>query len=397
MTLELMLGMGQPLMAQPDGSAADQRGARFLAAAAEAQQKLQSALSGNDIEAAEAAAREMAAALAAYEAFAGDELVVRIDELAGMLASAPASEAVRLETSLQSLEAVIDGLRSADAGIERLATRLAGLIAATGPPRGNALTSLLALARSIVEKGRFADAGAIAESVGGMVALVLPNTAETAFRPPWEQPKFADEVTKAHRQIDAGVASHLPVKWFTDVAAAIGTRAGGADENARKATAPTRVLLQNSVGAMEAAKKAKVAIDLLEGGYRPRIHVIEALHGDLQAGRRSSRVCDATRAMIARCEGKASCTLPDNYHETLCGYDPVPAAAAHVRAVAVQFSCHVGGDALWDELARYPFRDPANHSDLLSLDNPAVSTALLRGTVMDMRCPSEPYAAIGGK
>jgi hypothetical protein len=91
--------------------------------------------------------------------------------------------------------------------------------------------------------------------------------------------------------------------------------------------------------------------------------------------------------MVTRCERRDACTLEATYKTSLCGFDPIPAAEDRTRGVAVRFSCYTGGDPLWDKLASHPLEDPFDLSDLTDLDNPATSTTVLRGTLMELRCP----------
>ncbi|WP_217578412.1 hypothetical protein [Mesorhizobium sp. GbtcB19] len=249
------------------------------------------------------------------------------------------------------------------------------------------------LAEAIMLKMRVVDPDKAAASFGKMAKIMVGTEASTPiYRPPFERVGYANDMKSALLTLNDPVARARPVDWFTTQATQLRDLFGGADATAVAATLPRRTLLQNDPKAMDAAKAAKETIVLLQSGYRPQIHIVDALYGDLPTGRYSKRVCNATRTMISKCERKDSCHLDDGYKLALCGYDPIPAADDRTRAVAVQYACFTGGDAVWDRLASHPLEDPFEYSDLTNIRNPATGFAILRGTTMELRCPFDANA-----
>ncbi|MEQ8305272.1 MAG: hypothetical protein RIA09_01820 [Hoeflea sp.] len=248
---------------------------------------------------------------------------------------------------------------------------------------------------TVVDQLRFVDPEGAAGAMNTMAMAVSGADARSVFRPPFEQNKFFNAFSAAHATLDHKLRDSDPVSWFESAAASleallVDAPNAKAEEKARNAT--LRRLILNRPSAMTAAAKAKAALEALTGDYRPAIHVVEAFYGDLVLGSDHKRVCNATQAMKALCERKSTCSLPGKYETALCGYDPIPAAETGLRRVAVQYTCHMGGDELWDELARYPRRDPLSGTDLYEPSNPALNYAILNGTTMEIRCPS----AVGG-
>ncbi|MCA0033890.1 hypothetical protein [Mesorhizobium sp. B263B2A] len=321
------------------------------------------------------------------------ELVTRTDDLSAWLAAYKGTAGGVVDTAVNKLVTSIAIYRGiGDPGfITKASTELSTWIGKTTWLAGDDASAMLELSETIIQKARLFDPDDAAMSFKSMAAAMTAtdDTKPTPFRPPLERSAYTLQMKEAWTPLDSQVRAVDPVAWFTSQATAIKNLIGDADA----ASLPMRTLLQNNAAAMKAAGEAKDSIVLLQGGYRPQIHIIDALYGDLPTGRHSKRVCNATRGMMARCERNGSCTLDPSYKTGLCGYDPIPAADERTRAVAVQYSCFTGGDDIWDQLASHPLEDPTNFSDISNLDNPATSVTILRGTVMELRCPFDTKTA----
>ncbi|GLQ78857.1 hypothetical protein GCM10007881_23730 [Mesorhizobium huakuii] len=416
-------------------SAVADRKDQFLTAVKAAQEALAKAVQGNDLAAAEIAARQVRDALAAYDGeptkdeivtrskdlgdqlgkYRGDvdqgvldalsglahqialyraeptaaELVTRIDDLSAWLDAYKGTAGGAVATAVDKLVASIAiyrGIGRPDL-IAKASTELSAWIGKTNWLADDDASAMLGLSETIIQKARLFDPDDAATSFKNMAAAMTAaegtQSKPSPFRPPLERSVYTLQMKQAWAPLDAQVRAVSPVAWFAAQTKAITDLIGDTDA----ASLPMRTLLQNDAEAMKAAGAAKDSIVLLQGGYRPQIHIIDALYGDLPTGRNSKRVCNATRGMVARCERLGSCTLDPNYKTGLCGYDPIPAADERTRAVAVQYSCFTGGDDIWDQLASHPLEDPFNFSDISNLSNPATSVTILRGTVMELRCP----------
>jgi hypothetical protein len=435
-------------MAQVDGQlAAPTPQSVFMKAADDAQKKLKAALEGKDLTEAENAAAELGRALEAlrvapsaddlrnqaaalrdrakrFEGDAPEDLKTELEGLVIALAPlrgegsadflARSADALRLvlkKTDLgengptQSLKTTLDGLvddlaplrgKDSIAFLEQEATRLTALYGSTTTIDNLKAEPHRNLIKAAIDRLRHISPDTAAASLGDVVMSVATKVPDR-YEPPWAESKFATAIGAAAASLDTEYKAHLWVKYFTDRANGISGSllftASASAEDKRKAEF-ARAQLVAEPDAMTAAAKLKTAVEALAGGYRPAIHIMAAGFGDIQASEGSPRLCDATLGLRTACQRKTDCKLPANYETTLCGYDPVPAAEDRIKAVTVFYACFAGGDPVWDELAQRPGRDPVDGTPLTE-NHPAVSRAVMRKTVNELRCPSEPASAGG--
>lgn len=333
-------------------------------------------------------------------AYRGDptptEIAARSSDLGAWLRShKPSAGTDPVSTALGTLVqdiATYRGLGS-DTFIATASVELTAWIGKTNWSVDSKVNDLMPLAEAVIQKVRLFNPDAAGTSFKTM-ALAITGTdgvtgKPTEFRPPLERSVYATQLQLAWSPLNDQVRTNFPVVWFPAQANAIKALLNSDDASANQLR---RTQLLNNTEAMKSAAAAKDAIILLQGGYRPQIHIIDALYGDLPTGRYSKRVCNATRTMTTKCERQDSCHLEDGYKTALCGYDPIPAADERTRAVAVQYACFTGGDAVWDRLASHPLEDPFEYTDLTDSRNPATGFAILRGTTMELRCPFDAKA-----
>lgn len=337
----------------------------------------------------------LAQAIASYRAVPGaDEVRDRMNELGVWLASGrvPASTDTTIAPALAGLVqsvATYRGLGTADF-VENASADLKGWISPTNWGPNDKLEKVLGLAEAIMTKMRVVNPDKAAESFDRMAKIMVGTEVKDAvYRPPFERVTYATEMESALKALNDPVAKARPADWFATQGDEIKELLGGDTDAEIAATESRRALLQNDAKVMASAKAAKATIELLQGGYRPQVHIIDALYGDLPTGPFSRRVCDATRSMVTACERKDKCNLPPDYVTSLCGFDPIPSADDRTRRVAVHYACFSGGDAVWDRLATHPLEDPFDFSDLSKFDNPANRFAELRGVKMELRCPAD--------
>ncbi|MER9190937.1 hypothetical protein [Mesorhizobium australicum] len=343
------------------------------------------------------ALRGVVQAVSSYRsAPSADEIIDRMDQLGAWLtsSSAPPSTNDEIAKALSGFVkniAIYRGLGKPDF-IKAASVELSGWIGSTNWTVDSNVDDLLRLSQTIIEKVRLFKADAAAASFSNTATAITGMDAESPFRAPWQRLSYSTSIKEAWTRLNGQVAAAFPVEWFTQQGKKIKALLGGDKEADIAATLPARTLVQNNSQAMDAAKATKDTVELLQGGYRPLVHIVDALYGDLPTGRYSRRVCNATRGMVTACERRDKCDLPPDYVTSLCGFDPIPSADDRTRAVAVQYSCFTGGDAVWDRLATHPLEDPFEFSDLTKPGNPATSFAILRGPKMELRCPFDAMA-----
>jgi hypothetical protein len=384
-------GEGQPAVPTPQSV--------FMKAAAEAQDRLETAISAGKLEDAEAAAEAIASALDALQSATSvarfrsqaEALRIQAERLKGDVPD-------DLVKELDSLSAELDRLRGQGsiAFLKKEADRLKALYDSTTPVDDKAPETHKALIKAVIDRLRQISPDVAAASLGEVVTSVA-TMVPGHYEPPWADAKFATAIGAATTKLDTEYKAHLWVRYFTDRANGISggllLAANAKDDDKQKAEYARKQLVAEP-DAMAAAAKLKTAVEALAGGYRPAIHIMAAGFGDIHASEGSSRLCDATLGLRTACQRKTVCKLPDNYETTLCGYDPAPAAEDSIKAVTVFYACFTGGDPVWDELAQRPGRDPVDGT-ALTKGHPAVSSAVMRGTVNELRCPSEPASAGG--
>lgn len=312
-------------------------------------------------------------------------LAARVNAYSGDKASVQASI-----TLLEDAIAASQGVRNVAFVADR-ADKVRTWVAGADWQQGSSMRQFADLSEQLFRTMRVIDPVSAATALSKAAELVATKPTDD-FRFPLEMPAVQSQFVAARKLLDDKVRSADPSIWLVAVGAA-------ADEllvdqtrdtaDIKQGRAATIKRLQNIPEAMAAAVKAKAALEKLGDGFRPMLHVIQAYYGDIYQGGNPRRNCDATETMISRCEREQSCSLPEDYRTSLCGYDPIPAADDRTRGVAVSFSCQVGGDDVWDELARYRTIDPDNGSDLTSYTNPARRSALIRGAKMEIRCPTD--------
>jgi hypothetical protein len=298
-----------------------------------------------------------------------------------------------LEPNLLLLEDAIasgNGTRTA-AFIGPRADKLREWIANSDWQQGVPMKPLADLSEQLFKAMRTNEPTAATAALGKAADLVTGKSND-GYRLPTEIPAVQNQLVAARTTLDDKVRAIDPYVWLAGVAVAADSLLVGKSDDkddVKLNRAATINRLQNIPEAMAAAVKIKAAMEKLGDGFRPMLHIIQAYYGDVYQGQNPRRNCDATEAMIARCEREKSCTLSDDYKTSLCGFDPIPAADDRTRGVVVTFSCQVGGDTTWDTLARYRGLDPDTGSDLKDPKNPARRYALMRGTKMEIRCPTD--------
>ena len=80
----------------------------------------------------------------------------------------------------------------------------------------------------------------------------------------------------------------------------------------------------------------------------PRVHVVNAIYGDIRDGASDARRCDATAALVESCERAKTCTITTP--REICGYDPVPFAEIRHKALVLTYSCVSADDGYWNFL-----------------------------------------------
>jgi hypothetical protein len=224
-------------------------------------------------------------------------------------------------------------------------------------------------------------------------ALSAVVKAEAGYVPPLGDPEFATAINDLSDTLKAQVSNKFPIARFNaaaeEINAVVGEPAGTAGAEAKKLVETNREWLQNSPDSLAKAEAAMAALKTLQGGFRPMVHIIEATYGDTSSRADRSRHCDATLAMRNQCERLDKCELPTGYETSLCGFDPIPRADERIRGVEVRFGCFVGGDEVWDGLARTPLTSPTDSGDLSDPDHFESHLVILRGTGMTIRCPFE--------
>jgi hypothetical protein len=329
-------------------------------------------------------------ALATYNAPSSDEINALADALARRLSSYSGDKA-SIRAKLDLMEAAIathENPRDPKFIGER-AEKLKTWIDAAEWKQTSSIAQLSSLSEQLFKTMRAIDPTAAAAALSKGADLLTAKGTDS-FRPPAELLTFRDQMFATRTTLDGKLRVYDPARWLVDTSGSFDDllmdKAADSDP-VKQQRASLRQTLRNAQDAMAGVAKVRSAIDKLSEGYRPLLHVVQALYGDIYQGNNRYRNCDATQAMVARCERMASCKLPDNYKTSLCGFDPIPAADDRARGVAIVYSCNIGGDSLWDDLSRFPTIDPGNGSDLSSVRNPARRYSLLRGTEMDIRCP----------
>jgi hypothetical protein len=150
----------------------------------------------------------------------------------------------------------------------------------------------------------------------------------------------------------------------------------------------TAVGLPMTPKAVEEVTALQVAIQAYRRSAQPMVDILHAEYGDLYAGRRGDhrRTCDATLAVRKQCQGKPLCSLPANPETTLCGYDPVPHAAARDKGASILFRC-------LDALLKV-YVTPVTGT--MKPDRGNATWVLVRGTGEEFTCaPSKPTDEAG--
>lgn len=163
-----------------------------------------------------------------------------------------------------------------------------------------------------------------------------------------------------------------------------------AKQNADKTTATVKMLgpqivdaaLAKKTAAVDALKTLRQQIDKFTVLLLPRVHVYYAYYGDIRSAASSSRICDATAAVRKACEAELSCTLPDNFTTSLCGYDPAPFIDNRDRGAFIAYDCQIGGEDLWTRNVTTP------HGKLMSAGLP--HPVLIQSKDMQIACAKVP-------
>jgi hypothetical protein len=141
-------------------------------------------------------------------------------------------------------------------------------------------------------------------------------------------------------------------------------------------------LLKDKATTIDTLKALRGEIDKITAVAIPRVHVFYAYYGDIRGSGSSNRICDATAAVRKACESQPSCTLPDGFETTLCGYDPAPFVEKRDRGAFISYDCQKGDEDTWTRNVTAP------HGALLSkrLPRPVV----IQSREMEIACAKIP-------